>query len=92
MPNESAYFLNLRKACHSRDPKAALDSLTVWLGSCCTQSQFATVKEFTDQLCNDELTENVVALQEAVASHSTEWSGNQFYLVVVRVRRKLLKM
>ncbi len=88
---ESAYFTRFRKACHSRDPKAALDSLTVWLGSCCTQSQFVTVKDFADQLCDDELTENVAALQEAVALHSTEWSGNQLYRAVARARRKLLK-
>ncbi len=88
---ESVFFTRFHKACRSSDPKAALDSLTAWLGCRYAKSQFVTVKDFADQLCDDELTENVAALQEAVALHSTEWSGNQLYRAVARARRKLLK-
>ena len=87
---ESAYFARFHQACRSSDPKAALDSLLVWLGYWCTRKQFLTVKDFAEQLGNDELGEELKALQEAVASRPDKWSGHELYHVVARMRRTLV--
>ena len=61
---EWVYFERFRKACRSSEPKAALDSLIAWLGSCPTQSQSVTVEDFAEQLYDDELAEQLVEAPE----------------------------
>ena len=86
---EDSCFNRIRDACCSNDPKAALNSLTAWLGSCCQGSKSSSIKEFAARLGDDDLAEQLAGLQEAVVSGSTDWSGTDLYRTVDRVRRKL---
>ena len=87
---EDIYFGRFYRACLSGDPKEALNSLLVWLGYCSTQQQGVAMQELVNQLYDDELAEQIVVLREAVALHSTEWSGSHLYHAVARARRRLL--
>ena len=86
---EDSYFDRIRDASSSNDPRAALNSLTAWLGSCCAGSESSSIKEFAARLGDDDLAEQLASLQEAVVSHATDWSGAELYRAADRARRKL---
>ncbi len=86
---ERAYFARLGKACRSGDPRAALTSLTAWLGCFFEECPFASIEEFADQLSDERLEAQLVSMREAAEVISSEWSGNQLYRAVARMRRRL---
>lgn len=85
---ERAYFARLGRACRSGDPRAALISLTAWLGCFFEESPFLSIEEFVDQLCDDCLEAELTSMRVAAEGTSSEWSGNQLYRAVAKLRRR----
>ena len=86
---KSAYFAGFLDACRANDPKAALNALIAWFGSCCEGSDSSSIRRFAAGLGDDDLTEQLTRLQEAVVSGNTAWKGTELYHAVDRARRKL---
>ena len=89
MTSERTYFARFRQACWSDDPKAARDSLLLWLGSQ-THNQDITIKDLVNPVQDEDLGKQLTTLLEAVTSQPGGWTGEGLYQAVLRVRRTLL--
>ncbi len=89
MAKERTYFARFHAACRSGDPKAARDSLLLWLGFY-ADNQDLTIKDLAEQVQDDDLGEQLRTLQEAVISQPGGWTGEGLYQAVARARRTLL--
>lgn len=86
---ERVLFARLREACHSGDPRAALSSLTLWLGCCFEESEFPSIEEFADQFHDDDLQAQLESLRGAVEELQPDWRGHELYRAAGRVRGTL---
>ncbi len=89
MTREQIYFARFRAACRSVDPKAARDSLLLWLGFY-THNQDIRLKDLVKRIQDQDLGKQVKTLLEAVTAQPGGWTGEGLYQAVLRMRRTLL--
>lgn len=75
-------FHEFQAACAMNDSKAALNSLTAWLGQFCQELQFFSTKQFSQSFGNQRFAEQLALVRMAVEDPQTNWSGEQLLRAV----------
>jgi hypothetical protein len=87
--SETGLFAQLQQACHRGNAAQTLNAVMQWLDCFHGGSESATIEEFVQQCGNPELAQEFEALQFAVVTPATPWSGVRLAQMLRQVRQTM---
>jgi hypothetical protein len=87
--SEAACFDRLQQACHSGTAPQAFNALMLWLDRLYDGADSATVEAFIQQDGNAALAQEFEALQLAIVTPATPWSGTRLAQMLRQVRQTM---
>ncbi len=94
--SESAYFNRFHQACLANEPQQSFNCLIAWLERTDRRAGTVTVEQFTAQVNNPRVSQQVQELEEYLfapekSSTETQWSGLTFYQAIASIRKEWLQ-
>ena len=88
--SESFQFAMIRQACQNNDPHAALTNLIIWIGISRRAHRARSIEQFTREIGEHPLAEQIKVLRAARLADSSHWSGEALLDALIHSRGKLL--